>query len=126
LVPPDKKMRLSSVHRLCHCLVEVYFTTLLHTSEQQEPGDTELLLHLTESVLRFVVYCTTLLHTSEQQEPGDTELLLHLTESVLRFVVYCCNAFWCRDSTGHQISFCINLKGIYKNVGNKFSVPGPL
>jgi hypothetical protein len=60
-VPPDKKMRLSAVHRLCHCLVEVYFTTLLllppttHDANRQQQGatgETDHLLHLTESVLR--------------------------------------------------------------------------
>ena len=57
LVPPDKKLRLSAVHRLCHCLVEVYFTTLLgiHTTTTMNTGDTEHLLHLTEAVLRFVL-----------------------------------------------------------------------
>ncbi len=104
----------------------VYCTILLHTSQQQEPGHTELLLHLTESVLRYVVYCTILLHTSQQQEPGDTELLLHLTESVLRFVVYCCTAFWCRDSAGHHISFCIYLKVLSTKMKiEKLSVPVP-
>ena len=60
LVPPDKKLRLSAVHRLCHCLVEVYFTTLLgiHTTTTMNTGDTEHLLHLTEAVLRFVLLPT--------------------------------------------------------------------
>merc|ERR1711872_548090 len=50
LVGVERKLRLNVVHRMCHCLVELYFSTMIN--DQMDFKQREQLLYLTESVTR--------------------------------------------------------------------------